>query len=353
MRFIMLAVATSLLVSSIFSAETEAGGEGSRRRFENRDVFNSETWRLSEEGQWETVSAEDKYLLAVAEIKKLVNMGETSAVGQAVDKLKKDFPEIAGPCLDLDAFIKAETLYSKGKFTKAVSGYDKFLAEFPKSELYEAAMDRQFAIATAFLAGQKKRVLGVLAMRGYAEGAKIMERVSDQAGDAPIAKRAAVAVAQSLEKRGKFAEAYYKWSEISSRWPTGQIGKDALLSMARCKHAAYKGPKYNASDLISAKSYYENFKLRYPEDAEEIDVDKILKQIDGQLAYKEFNAGEYYQETGNKQSANLYYQMVVDNWQGSTAAEMAKRAMNEEKSGAKKGKKWKENIIKKLEKLLL
>ena len=330
MRFIMLAVATGLLVSSIFSAET---------------------WRLSEEGQWETVSAEDKYLLAVAEIKKLVNMGETSAVGQAVDKLKKDFPEIAGP--DLDAFIKAEMLFCEGKFTKAVSGYDKFLAEFPKSELYEAAMDRQFAIATAFLAGQKKRVLGVLAMRGYAEGAKIMERVSDQAGDAPIAKRAAVAVAQSLEKRGKFTEAYYKWSEISSRWPTGQSGKDALLSMARCKHAAYKGPKYNASDLISAKSYYENFKLRYPEDAEEIDVDKILKQIDGQLAYKEFNAGEYYQETGNKQSANLYYQMVVDNWQGSTAAEMAKRAMNEEKSGAKKGKKWKENIIKKLEKLLL
>jgi len=32
---------------------------------------------------------------------------------------------------------------------------------------------------------------------------------------------------------------------------------------------------------------------------------------------------------------------------------MAKQAMNEEKSGAKKGKKWKENIIKKFEKLFL
>lgn len=338
MRFMILAVVSGLLASSIFSLVLSS-------------VEGAETWRLSKEGQWETVSAEDKYLLAVAEIKKLVNMGETEAVGQAVDRLKRDFPEIAGP--DLDAFIKAEMLFCEGKFAKAVSSYGKFLAEFPKSELYEAAIDRQFAIATAFLAGQKKRVLGVFKMRGYAAGAEIMERVSDQAGDAPIAKRASVAVAQSLEKRGRFTEAYHKWSEISSRWPTGQIGKEALLGMARCKHAAYKGPKYDASDLISAKSYYENFRLRYSAEADEFGIGGRLEQIDEQLAYKQFSIGRYYQQTDNKQSANLYYRMVVDNWPGSTAAEMAKQAMNEEKPGAKKGKKWKENIIEKLEKLLL
>jgi len=311
----------------------------------------AETWRLGEEGQWKTVSAEDKYLLAVAEIKKLVNMGETSAVRQAVEKLKKDFPEIAGP--DLDAFINAEMLYASGKFTEAVRSYDKFLADFPTSEFYEAALDREFAIATAFLGGQKKRMLGVFMMSTYDEGIKIMEKISDRAGNAPIGVKAAVAVAQSYERRGKFAEAYHKWSEISSRWPSGQIGKDALLNMARCKRAAYHGLKYDASNLISAKSYYENFKLRYPEDANEIDVDKILKQMDEQLADKELNTAEYYRKTGNEQSANLYYQMVLDNWPGSTAAGTAKEAMNEEKSGAKKGKEWKENIIKKLEKLLL
>jgi outer membrane protein assembly factor BamD (BamD/ComL family) len=336
MQFVMLAAAMGVFASSAFSAET---------------------WRLNEEGQWKAVSAEDKYLLAVAEIKKLVNMGETSAVGQAIDKLKKDFPETAGPCLDMDAFIKAEMLFCEGKFTMAVRSYDKFLVEFPTSELYEAALDRQFAIATAFLGGQKKRVLGVFMMSRYAEGIKIMEKISDQAGDAPIAKRAAVAVAQSYEKRGKFTEAYHKWSEVSSRWPTEEVGKESLLSMARCKHAAYKGPKFDVSSLIGAKSYYENFKLRYPEDAREIDADKILKQIDEQLAYKEFSAGEYYQKTGDKQSANLYYQMVVNNWPESTAAKMAKEKMGDKGTDknlqGKKGKKWKENITKKLGKLLL
>src|SRR4030042_228518 len=178
-------------------------------------------------------------------------MGETKAVGQAINKLKKDFPGVVGP--DLDAFMKAEMLFCDGKFTKAVWSYDKFLEDFTTSKFYEAALDREFSIATAFLGGQKKRVLGVFTMRRYAEGIKVMEKISDRAGGAPIGVRAAVAVAEHYEKRRKFAEAYQKWSEISSRWPTGQIGKDALLNMARCKHAIYRGPKYDVSSRVRGK----------------------------------------------------------------------------------------------------
>ena len=165
-----------------------------------------------------------------------------------------------------------------------------------------------------------------------------MDRITDRTGETPIAIRAAVSVAKSYEKRGKFNEAYLKWSQISLRWPTSQIGKESLLAMARCKHAAYKGPKYDVSNLISAKSYYENFKLRYPKDAEEFDVDKRLEQINEQMAYKQFSIGQYYQETGSKQSANFYYQMVIDNWPGSTAAKMAKEMINRKLANEKEKK---------------
>lgn len=293
-------------------------------------AVSAETWHLEKDRGWKAVSAEgqDKYLLAVVQVKRLVNTGRTEEAVKALNQLKRDFPEIAGP--DLDAFIKAEVLLAEGKYAKAVRGYDKFLAEFPKSELYEAALDRQFAIATAFLAGEKKPVLKVFKIKGYAEGAKIMERISDRAGDSPIAVKAALAIADSLERRGKFDEAYYQWSHIASRWPEGQIGKETLLAMARCKHAAYRGPDYDESNLNSAKSYYENFKLRYPEDAEKFDIDKKLGQINEQRAYKQFSIGRYYQKVGNKQSANLYYQMVIDNWPGSTAAEMAEEEVSRE-----------------------
>lgn len=288
-------------------------------------VMSEETWRLERGEQWKAVSAEDKYVLAVAEIKRMVNMGETKAVGKAIKQLKKDFPEVVGP--DLDAFLAGEVRFCEGKLSKADRAYEKVLSEYPQSELYEAVLDRQFAIGTAYLGGRKRRVLGIFTMRRYAEGERIMEKISERRGDSPISRRAALAVVESYEKREKFVDAFDKWSAISSRWPTGQIGKDALLGMARCKHAAYRGPKYDSTHLLSAKSYYERFKLRYPREAQEMDIDGRLKQIDEQLAYKQFGVGEYYHKAGNKQAGNLYYQMVVDNWPESTAAKMAKERM--------------------------
>jgi len=355
------------------------------------------TWRLGKDQEFKTVSPEgkDKFLLAVAETKKLVNTGQIKAARRAFDELKKDFPEIAGP--DLDAFIEAEILFCKGKFIEAADSYDKMLTEYPQSELRQAALDRQFAIATAFLGdqkitvlgifkvrgfaqglkimkriserasntpigteatvvmaqkheekgrltkafriyeklliehpnnefrelildrqyaiataylrGEKKRVLRVVKMRGYAEGIRIMEKITGRAGlDTPIGLKAALAVAKHYENRKKFNEAYFKWWEISLQWQIGKTGRDALLNMARCKHTAYNSHPEHKRPL-------------------EIDVDQILVEIDEQLAYKQFSIGQYYQRTGNIQSANLYFGMVIRDWPGSKAAELAKEVL--------------------------
>jgi outer membrane protein assembly factor BamD (BamD/ComL family) len=292
------------------------------------------TWRLEKGRDFKAVSAdgEDKFLVAVAEAKKLVNTGEVSAARWAYDELEKDFPEIAGP--DFDIFVKAELYYCKNQFTKAVRNYDKLLTKYPKSGFREAALDREFAIATAYLAGKKKVLLGFIKIKGYAEGIRIMEKITDRVGlDTQMGIKASVAAAENYEQRKKFNEAFLKWWEISLEWETGSVGRDALLGMARNKHAVYNKPPehkrtfYDASCLSSAKSYYGRFKLLYPKDAREIGIDEILSEIDEQLAYKQLSIGRYYQKTGNRQSANLYYDMVVSDWPGSKAAQEVKEML--------------------------
>jgi tetratricopeptide (TPR) repeat protein len=292
------------------------------------------TWRLEKGGKFRAVNpdSEDKFIMAVAEAKRFVNTGQVSAARWAYDELKKDFPEIVGP--DFDLFVKAEIFYCKGQFTKAVKSYNKLLTEYPKSKLTEAALDRQFAIATAYLGGRKIKLLGLIKIKGYAEGVRIMEKITDRVGlDTQMGIKASVVVAESYEKRKKFNEAFLKWWEISLEWEMGPVGRDALLGMARCKHAVYnKPPKhkrhfYDASPLRSAKTYYGRFKLLYPQDAREIGVDEILDRIDEQLAQKQLSIGRYYQKTGNKQAANLYYDMVVSDWPDSMAAKEAEELL--------------------------
>jgi outer membrane protein assembly factor BamD (BamD/ComL family) len=393
-------------------------------------TVRADTWRLGKDHDWQSVSAEgrDKFLLAVAETKKLVNSGQTKAARKAFDELKEDFPEIAGP--DLDVFIKSELLFCKGKFTEAADNYENLVTKYPESKLREAALDRQFGIATAYLGGQKKTVLGIFEVAGYSEGMKIMDRISKQAPDTPIGTEASVAMAQQYEEKGQFTRAlriyeklltekpgsdfrdqvmdrqyaiataylggqkkqvfriikfkgyaegvrimekitdragldtkmglnasiavaehyekrqdfnsaYLKWWEISSQYQTGKTGRDALLNMARCKHAAYNShpeprrPFYDSSSLNISKSCYEKFKLLYPGDPEETNIDTKLQEINEQLAFKQFTIGQYYHRTGNKQSANLYFDMVIKDWPGTKAAEMAKEMLAGNSGGNK------------------
>jgi hypothetical protein len=305
----------------------------------NCGLFGAEKLRLGEGGKLEAVGEdnEGKYVQAAAQIKSLVERGECKAAKKAIEQLKKDFPEVAGR--EFDAYMKAEILFCEGKLDKAARAYNNFVVEHSRSELYDAALERQYSIATAYLHGRKKRVLKLFKIRGYAEGVRIMERVSERAGNEPLAVRALVAIADSFEKRGKWEEAYVRWSEVSSRWPSGETGKEALLRMAMCKHAAYRGPAYDGAPLVSARSYYENFRLRYPEDAQRLGIDEKIKQIDEQLAYKELKTGEYYESVGKETPAKLYYQMVKDNWPTSEAAKIANEKLNQELKSEKQGEK--------------
>ncbi len=290
----------------------------------------ADTWHLTGQGEWEKVAddATGKYMLAVAKIKQLISTGEVEPSQDALKQLKADFGDIVGP--DLDAFMEAEMLYAEGKWAMAVKKYDQFIGAWPESSLYESALEREYAIATAFLSGEKRKVLKVFRLSAYEEGVKIMRRIADLVPDAPIAKRALVAVARSCEKRGKYftndpdqTDAYETWADISSRWPTGDLGRDALLGMARSLHSAYRGHKYDSGGLQSARRYYEDFKSRYPELTAEHNIDEKVTMIDEQLAYKQLEIALYYERAENIQAANLYYQLVVDDWPGTAAAEAA------------------------------
>ncbi|MHC4204795.1 MAG: tetratricopeptide repeat protein [Planctomycetota bacterium] len=123
-----------------------------------------------------SADSEEKLLSEVAEAQELVNTGQTKAARRAYNAVKKGYPEIAGT--DFEIFIDAEIYYCRAKITKAVRNYDKLLKEYPQSKFTDAALNREFAIATAYLAGKKKVILGFIRIKGYAEGIRIMEKIA-------------------------------------------------------------------------------------------------------------------------------------------------------------------------------
>ena len=286
-------------------------------------LLQADTFYLKDGSDWQNVSdsPEGRYLMAVAKFKQLVGTGDAAGAIVELDRLKTEHPEIAGP--DFDLFIAAELLYAESKWTEAVRKYEELLTTYPTSWLYDTATEREFDIAQAFINGQKRPVLKILRLSAFDEGETIMRRIADRTGDAPIAQRALVTLARGYSKKGDHLDAYEVWSEISSRWPTGDMGRTALLEMAQSLHSAYRSPEYDPTALASARTYYNNYKLRYPDLAVDDEIDEKLKLIDEQLAYKQYAIGEYYDRTGSVEAAKLYYDEVLKNWPDTAAAEMA------------------------------
>ena len=304
----------------------------------------AETWRLKSDQTWESAAAgpDEQYLQTIAELKKLVQAGEADAAREIVKQLQAEYPDRVGP--DLDLFVAGELQYWGDLYGKALVKYEKLLKKYPGSEFADMATQREYEIATAYLQGRKKTVLGFIKMSGYAEGVGIMEKVSDRVGlDEPnsVGLNAAIAVAEHYERTRRYLEAYLKWSEIASYWETGPVGKRAMFRMAEDNFAAYnlhpeaRRPRFDSSKLTTARAYYEKYLALYPDDARKEDVPAKIKIIDEEVAFKQFTIGRYYRRLGKNRAAFLYFDMVIQNWPKTEAAQMAKQAIAETPNGDK------------------
>lgn len=290
--------------------------------------LQAETWQIGADRIEKVEDANGQgFMLLVAELKEKINRGDIKAAKKTVRKLREDYPQqTAGE--DFDVYIEAEMLLAENKIRKAVHTYEKLLDKFPKSGLYEAALEREFEIAADYLAGRKRTILKIFKVKGYAEGEKIMKRVMDRAGQSPLAARAGITLAESLEKREEYDQAYDIWSEINDIWSTGRFGRLSLLGMARVKYLSYNGPGYDTSCLVSAKSFYRDFQSRYPQRAEELKVGERIEDINEKIAYKKYEIAEYYKRTDSLQAANLYYRMVAEQWGDTRAGKLAREELN-------------------------
>ena len=285
--------------------------------------FAAETWHLSAQKGWENVSntSEGRFLLAISQIKQQIEGGKKKDALRALEALQTDYPQFAGP--DLDLYVKAETLYVKNKLSPSAREFTKFLDDYPDSPLQAAASERLYSIGAAYTGGQKRAFLKILKFPAHDDGEKILRNLADRGGDSSLAYRSLVTVAENQERRKLFLDAYQTWAEIADRWPTGEYGRKALLRMAQSLHAAYTSPHYDATVLRGAASYFEDYRQRYEQSASDLKIEDTLTLIREQRAYKEFFVGLYYERVEKPEAAMMYYQDVQADWPQTRAEEMA------------------------------
>jgi len=219
--------------------------------------------------------------------------------------------------------VRAEALIGQKKFDKAHAVLLTFLGEFGGMALTSEALRLEFIVAEAYLSGVKRKLLGFKLLSGEDTALRILDDISIDYPEQPLAVAAIKTKADYRFKKGDHALAELEYARLLKEYPRSRYHQYALSRTAESALASFGGVDYDAAALIEAEERYDEYRTRYPGAAQREGVGLVLDGIAEQRAEKEFQIGRYYDRTDHLNSAIFYYRSVIANWPDSVAARKA------------------------------
>lgn len=243
---------------------------------------------------------------------------------QAKDRLKKWLKKYPASDLRAEAMVAlGDAELALDNRMQAYRQYEKALDQFPGLEGEERIIRNEFAIGIAFLAGVKQKVW-IFRFPAQEEGLDILEKVVLRAPGAALAEDAIKAKADYYYRNGEFALAETEYARLAQEFPRGRYPRLALLMSAQSALARFPGLAHDDSALWEARERFLSFRERYPEFAEQENIDAFIRRIDETLAQKHLMIGKWYDKQKHPESATIYYRAVVSRWPDSAAATEAR-----------------------------
>jgi outer membrane protein assembly factor BamD (BamD/ComL family) len=216
-------------------------------------------------------------------------------------------------------YVSATAQLELGDYRAAHDGYKALLNDFPGSVYAERALSAEFRIAEQYLAGQRRKAWGgLLRVRDYEEGIKIMDDIIANHTGTELAELAIKTKADYYFRQGDFELAQDEYARLARDYSRGRYEPYALLRSAQSALASFPGVKFDDAGLIEAEERFRQFEQRYPQIAEAKDVPVVLEQIRTTRAQKEYDTASYYERTHKKSAAAFYYRSTIRNWPGTT-----------------------------------
>jgi outer membrane assembly lipoprotein YfiO len=278
-------------------------------------------------GQWQTsvVPAEGSAAGEVALIGQYVDQGEYRQAVKAAQRFLKLYGD---PAAREEVMVLAgESEIKRQRLLQGYEWFEKQLAEFPDGRFSARALDREFEVAEAFLAGQKQLVWGFLRLPARDEGLEILSRIAEHVPGTPMAQRALLRIGEDHFGRGEWIDAAEAYDRYLAAFPRGDKAAEAMLKAAQATYQSFTGIGRDETPLIEAEQRYRQFARAFPISAAEAGVDATLEQIRSTRAAKLLAEARFYERVGRTSAAVFAYRLVIETYPHTDAASQAELAL--------------------------
>ncbi len=225
--------------------------------------------------------------------------------------------------------LYADAAFMQGEYGRADERYHQIINEYPNTREFALSLRREMDIAKAWLAGKKKRVLGILFLDATDEALDILSMIEQVAGGYRIAEVALWTKGDYFFRTGQFELAEMTYRRLAQNYTSPRYQQAAMYWASASALASFPGIPFDDTPLLDAQELYSQYLQKYPNDGEKQNVPVILDQIKLKRAEKDYQVARFYRKIHQPRSAAYYYRYVIRNWPDTLYAQKAQTELNQ------------------------
>lgn len=289
-------------------------------------------FKLDDEGKWSVAKEPEAGTDAelIARSREMLAQGRYAMAESLLDGWIERNERTSNPWLAEAYLARGDSRLIRDREVKALEDYEEVVIHFPGSDAYVIALTRELDVGLRYLNGLRKKIFGMRLEPAERIGEEILMRVCERLPHSRLAER-------SLKELGDY---YYRVREMKMAadaydvflrlFPTSEFRQHAMERRVYANIARFKGPNYDASGLREAKFLIDDFKSRYPQDAERIGMDDgLIARLDESSAVQMLETARWYLIRKDPVSARLVVSRLLRRFPGTVAAVRAQELADE------------------------
>jgi len=205
---------------------------------------------------------------------------------------------------------------AQGNLYEAYQAYQKVIDKYPFSERIQEIVGREYKIAEVFMSGQKRKALG-MTLPVENPSIEIFTKVIENSTYGPLAPAAQYKLGLVLKGLMRYYEAEEAFNKVLSNYPNSEWAEAAKFQIASCRAAVSRGPDYDQGAAKEAKEKFEEFVAEHPDAVLSRDAEKNIEQLKEKEAASAYNIGRFYEKQKAYESAEVYYNDIINNYSDS------------------------------------
>ncbi len=216
----------------------------------------------------------------------------------------------------------------QGRVYEAYKAYQKVVEKYPFSERSSEVVDRQYKIGERMLEGEGKKGKFVSTIVGGEY--EVIDVFRTVIKNAPYGKNAAPAqykIGLYLKEKKMYQEARDEFEKVVNDYPTSEWVKAATYQIALTDAHRSSEAQYDQKVTQVAVEELKEFTKAYPDAELSQKAQDEIQGLRNKEAENNFLVGRFYEKQKKYESAKIYYEMIIRDFQGSPSAGKAKERL--------------------------